>query len=157
MADITLILIILATALNGIVAGASLDQAIKQLPTRHRIGVIPYSTYSQNADLGNGIPWYVGLGISTVLTTIGAALAALSHQLPSEKVFPLYLAAIFSVLHSLVTSQAAPLMFKQRQQQNDEAALTMLFNRFARLHLFRTLFQVVTFAALLWALTNYLR
>jgi hypothetical protein len=157
MADITLNLILIATALNGIVAGASLDQAIKQLPTRHRIGVVPYSTYSQNADLGNGIPWYVGLGISTVLVTIGATLAALSQQLSSEKLLPLYLAVVFSVLHSLVTSQAAPLMFKQRQHQNDEAALTILFNQFARLHLFRTLFQVITFASLLWALVSYLR
>ena len=157
MANITLVLIVLAAALNGIVAGASLDQAIKQLPTRHRIGVIAYSTYSQNADLGNGIPWYVGLGISTVLTTIEATLAALSQQLPSEKLSPLFVAALFSILHSLVTTQAAPLMFKQRQQQNDETALSTLFNRFARLHLFRTLFQVVTFAALLWALVSYLR
>jgi hypothetical protein len=157
MADITLILIVIATALNGIVAGASLDQAIKQLPTRHRIGVVPYSTYSQNADLGNGIPWYVGLGITTVLFTLGATFAALSQQLPSEKLLPLYLAVVFSVLHSTVTSQAAPLMFKQRQYHNDEAALATLFNRFARLHLFRTLFQLVTFAALLWALIGYLR
>ncbi len=47
MTDLTLLLIILATTLNGFVAGASLDQAIKQLPTRHRIGVVLYSTYSK--------------------------------------------------------------------------------------------------------------
>jgi hypothetical protein len=157
MPDLTLLLIILATALNGIVAGASLDQAIKQLPTRHRIGSVLYSTYSKNADLGNGLPWYVGLGISTVLATIGATLSGVLQQLSSEKMLPLCGAVVLSVLHSLVTSQAAPLMFRQRQYENDEAALTMIFNRFSRLHLFRTLFQVLTFASLLWALISYLR
>lgn len=111
----------------------------------------------KNADLGNGLPWYVGLGISTVLATIAATLSALSQQLPSEKMLPLYGAVMLSVLHSVVTSQAAPLMFRQRQYENDEAALTMIFNRFSRLHLFRTLFQVLTFASLLWALISYLR
>ena len=157
MNHLTLLLIILATALNGIVAGVSLDQAIKQLPTRHRIGNVLYSAYSKNADLGNGLPWYVGLGISTVLATIAATLAALSQQLPSEKMLPLYGAVVLSVLHSVVTSQAAPLMFQQRQHENDEKALTTLFNRFARLHCFRTFFQVLTFASLLWALISYLR
>jgi hypothetical protein len=153
--DLTGTLIVIAAALNGLLAGASLDQSIKQLPTRHRIGVILYSTYSKNADLGNGLPWYAGMGISVVLVTFGAALAALSQQLPLEKAFPIYAAAVLSVLHSLVTSQAAPLLFRQRQHENDEAALTAMFNRFARLQYFRAFFQVLTFASLLWALISY--
>ena len=155
--DITGILIVIAAALNGLLAGASLDQAIKQLPTRHRIGVVLYSTYSKNADLGNGLPWYAGMGIGSVLVTLSAALAALSQQIPLETAFPIYTAAALSVLHSLVTAQAAPLIFRQRQHENDEASLTKLFNRFARLHLFRALFQVLAFAALLWALISYVR
>ena len=59
MSDTTLLLLAGATALNGILAGASLDQSIKQLPSRHRIGPVAYSTYSRASDLGNGIPWYV--------------------------------------------------------------------------------------------------
>jgi hypothetical protein len=157
MTDITLILIVLATALNGIAAGASLDQAIKQLPTRHRIGVLAYSAYSKNADLGNGLPWYVSIGISAVLLTIGAALAAVSRQVVPQAAVPIYLAVGLSILHSLVTTQAAPLMFSQWQYENDEAALTKLFNRFARLNALRAALQVLTFAMLLWALMNYVR
>ena len=78
MVDITLIFLLLTTALNGVTAGASLDQAIKQLPTRHRIGVVLYSTYSKNADLGNGLPWYISIGISAVVVTLGAAVAAIA-------------------------------------------------------------------------------
>jgi hypothetical protein len=43
MFDPLLTLLIAATALNGLLAGASLDQSIKQLPARRRIGVLSYS------------------------------------------------------------------------------------------------------------------
>ena len=89
MTDMTLLLTLAATALNGITAGASLDQAIKQLPARYRIGSIAYSTYSKAADLGNGIPWYVSIGISAVLLSIGAALAALAQHIDGKTALPL--------------------------------------------------------------------
>ena len=155
--DIVLIFIVLATALNGIAVGASLDQAIKQLPARRRIGVIAYSAYSRAADLGNGIPWYVSIGIGAVLLTIGAAIAATVERIPPQTALPLYAAVGLSLLHSFVTSQAAPTLFSQRKHENDEAALTQIFNRFARLHTLRVLFQILTFAALLWAFILYLR
>jgi hypothetical protein len=157
MTDITLLLIVLATALNGILAGASLDQTIKQLPARHRIGVVAYSAYAKAADLANGIPYYVSIGIGSVLLTIGAALAALSQQVTPETALPLYIAVGLSILHSLVTTQAAPTMFSQRRYENDEAALTKVFNRFAHLNALRAFLQVVTFATLLWALVRYIR
>jgi hypothetical protein len=157
MADITLILLLIATALNGIVAGASLDQAIKQLPARHRIGVVAYSAYSQAADLGNGIPWYVSVGISVVVFTMGAAIAAFSQQIRLEAALPIYAGVVLSILHSLVTSQAAPTMFSQRRYGQDEAALTNVFNRFERLHALRALLQVLTFGTMLWALLLYER
>jgi hypothetical protein len=155
MSDITLILIVAATALNGIAVGASLDQAIKQLPARHRMGVVAYSAYSKAADLGNGIPWYVSVGIGAVVLTVGAAIAAWSQQIILERAAPIYAAVVLSILHSLVTSQAAPTMFSQRRYENDEATLTKVFNRFARLHALRALLQVLTFATLLWALILY--
>lgn len=46
MIDITVLLVFTKTTRNGIAAGASLDQSIKQLPVRHRIGVVAYSAYS---------------------------------------------------------------------------------------------------------------
>jgi hypothetical protein len=157
MADVTSILLVAATALNGIAAGASLDQAIKQLPARHRIGVVAYSAYSKAADLGNGIAWYVSIGIGAVVLTVGTAIAAFSQQIALAKAVPIYAAVVLSILHSLVTTQAAPTMFSQRRYDQDEAALTKVFNRFARLHALRALFQVLTFATLLWALISYSR
>lgn len=150
-----LLIIAVATALNGIAAGASLDQAIKQLPTRHRIGVVAYSAYSRAADLGNGLPWYVSLGISAVVVTIGAAIAVLLQKTATQTALPLYLAVALSILHSLVTTQAAPTMFSQRRYSEDEEGLKRVFNRFARLNALRAAIQVLTFATLLWALIAY--
>lgn len=47
--------LLVAVAVNGIVTGATLDQAIKQLPARHRIGPDAYASYVRAADLTNGL------------------------------------------------------------------------------------------------------
>ena len=69
------ILIVASVALNGIFAGASLDQSMKQLPARRRIGVV-YSAYSRAADEGRGLAWYVILGVGAAVTTVAAATTA---------------------------------------------------------------------------------
>ncbi len=74
--SLTFILIVAATAADGILAGASLDQSIKQLPTRHKIGLVAYSEYSRASDLGSGILWCGILGVGAALLTIAAAVAA---------------------------------------------------------------------------------
>lgn len=60
---LTFVLIVTATAADGLLAGASLDQSIKQLPARHKIGSVAYSAYSRASDLGPGILWYGVLGV----------------------------------------------------------------------------------------------
>lgn len=145
-------LLIFATGVNGILAGASLDQSIKQLPARHKIGVQIYSVYSQASDLGNGIAWYAMIGIGAAALTILATLVAFSQRSSLPTVTPLYVAAGLSVLHSLMTTQAAPTLFSQRRHAPDEAALVEIFNRFARWQTLRVFFQVLTFGALLWAI-----
>ena len=144
-------LIAAATALNGIVAGASLDQSIKQLPARHQIGVAAYSAYSQASDLGNGIPWYASIGIGAAVLTI---LAAIGAPLQGISALPVYVAAVLSIAHSLVTARAAPTLFSQRRYGGDEAALAGVFNRFERLQALRAFLQVLAFISLLWAMTT---
>lgn len=140
-----------ATALNGVLAGASLDQSIKQLPARRRMGAIAFSTYSRAADLsGNGIAWYAFIGVLSALATIAAAVT--TFVAGSAQTLPILLAAILSVLHSIATSQAAPTNFSQRKVVNDEAALTAVFNKFERWQTVRVILQVLTFVALLWAI-----
>lgn len=152
MVVLTLALALAATALDGVLCGASLDQSIKQLPARHRMGAVAFSAYSRAADLGNGIVWYATLGIGAALVTIAAAAASLIASIPFARSLPLLVAAILSVLHSLATTQAAPVSFSQRKVANDEAALARVFDRFARWQMLRALLQALTFAAMLWAL-----
>jgi hypothetical protein len=153
--DVTLVLIVAATTADGLLAGASLDQSIKQLPARHKIGLVAYSEYSRASDLGPGIIWYAILGVGAAVLTIAAAVAAFFGGVSPTSAMPLYAAAGLAVLHSLATTQAAPTNFSQRRVARDEAALARVFDRFERWQALRAALQVLNFGAMLWALVAY--
>src|SRR3712207_7854160 len=115
--SLTFILIVAATAADGLLAGASLDQSIKQLPARHKMGLVAYSEYSRASDLGPGILWYAILGVGAAVLTIAAAVAAFFDGVQPASATPLYVAAGLAVLHSFATTQAAPTNFSQRQDR----------------------------------------
>lgn len=148
-------LVLAATAFSGVLAGASLDQSIKQLPARHPIGVVAYSAYSRAGDLGNGIAWYASIGVSAALLSIAAAVVTFFQQAGAHAPASVYVAAVLSMLHTLVTARAAPTLMSQKRHVGDEAALTAIFNRFARLQALRALLQALTFGALLVALVGW--
>jgi hypothetical protein len=63
-----------------------------------------------------------------------------------------------AVLHSLATTQAAPLNFSQREiSVNDEPALVALFDKFARWQNIRCGLQIINFGVNLWALIVYMQ
>ena len=148
-------MVLAATAADGLLAGASLDQSIKQLPARRRIGAVDNSAYSRASDLGNGIAFYGALGVGAAALTVAAAVSARRQEPRSRRAVPLYAAAGLAVLHSLVTTQAAPTNFSQRKvDQNDEAALTEIFDRFERWQTARAALQVLNLGAMLWAIAE---
>jgi hypothetical protein len=153
--DGTLILIALATAADGMLTGASLDQSIKQLPARYKIGMVAYSAYSRAADLGPGIVWYALLGVGAAVLTLAAAIVAYVQVVPVTRAWPIYVAAGLSVVHSLATTRAAPTNFSQRRVASDEERLRAVFARFERWQTVRAGFQVLTFAAILVGLITY--
>jgi hypothetical protein len=156
--DIVFTLLLAATVFIGLLSGASLDQSIKQLPARHHIGLIAYSQYSRASDLGNGILFYGFLGAVAALLNIAAAIAAYLQRIPSQQSNLIYIGALLAVLHSLATTQAAPLNLSQRKiSLKDEDALAMLFDKFARWQNIRCVLQVLNFGVNLWALVVYLR
>ena len=157
ISDFMLVLILAATAVDGFLAGASLDQSIKQLPARHKIGMIAYSKYSRATDLGDGIVWYSLLGIGALLLTTAAGVAAYVKGLPEPVALPLYIGSGLAMLHTITTSQAAPTNFKQRQVSDHEAALKKIFNEFAKWQTIRCVLQVMAFGAMLWGLVAYAR
>jgi hypothetical protein len=78
----TTVVLLGAVVAKGLLVGASLDQSVKQLPARHRIGVEAFSAYSQAADLRNGVAWYATLGLGAAAVTLAAA--ALGRRDPSR-------------------------------------------------------------------------
>lgn len=45
--DTATLVVLLAVVWNAVLVGCSLDQSIKQLPARHRIGVVAFSEYQR--------------------------------------------------------------------------------------------------------------
>lgn len=139
----------------GLLAGASLDQSIKQLPARHRIGSVAYSQYSQASDLGRGILFYAILGVGSAALCIAAAIAAALQGLLLSRAVPIYAGAVLALLHTLATTQAAPTNFSQRKvAPDDEAGLAGVFDRFARWQAVRCVLQVINFGVNLWAVVS---
>jgi hypothetical protein len=150
--DSTLWLLVAAMLGNGLLVGASLDQTIKQLPARHRIGVVAFSDYSKAGDLGRGIAWYAALGIGAALLTVLAAVVGLTDEPGTQSAVALWLALALTVAHSLTTLRAAPLNFSQRAAAGDPARLAVIFDRFQRWSTARATFQVLTLLSVTSAL-----
>jgi hypothetical protein len=150
--DSTLWLLVAAMLGNGLLVGASLDQVIKQLPARHRIGVLAFSDYSKAGDLGRGVPWYATLGIGAALLTVVAALVGLADQPDAQMSAALWLALALTVAHSFTTLRAAPLNFSQRAAAGDATRLAAIFDRFERWSTARATLQALTLLSVAWAL-----
>jgi hypothetical protein len=144
--------IVAATALNGLLAGASLDQSIKQVPSRHRIGVKAYAVYVRGADLGTGTVWYALLANSATFATLASAYLGWQAQAQGQLLVALALSAVLSIAHTIATLGAAPTLRKSRTVPlDDENALEQLFDRFARWQTVRVSLQVIAFGTSLWA------
>ena len=141
-----------ALALTGILCGASLDQSIKQLPSRHLLGIKAFSEYAKAADLKNGVAWYALLGIGAALTTIGTAILILISQPGEDFAFPIYFAGCCSICHLFCTSQAIPTYRKQKRTESEDK-LKRLFNKFERIQITSSIFIVLTLLSLMWSLT----
>jgi len=139
-------------AANGLLAGASLDQSIKQLPARHAIGAGAYAGYARAADGSpRGIAWYAALGVGTVALTIATALVAIATGQPRRVRSAAVIAGAVSLLHSFTTSRAAPVMLSLRRRGDDDQAAGSSLDRFERWQTARVLGQVATLVAALIA------
>jgi hypothetical protein len=148
----TLWLLVAAVIANGLLVGAGLDQTVKQLPARRRIGVVAFSDYSRAGDLGHGVAWYAALGIGAAVLTVVAVVVGLAERPGTGSVAALWLALLLTVAHSLTTARAAPLNFSQRAAVGDAARLAAIFDRFERWSRARSALQVLTLLSVAWAL-----
>jgi hypothetical protein len=150
--NLMLLLLMLATAMNGLLSGLNVDTALVKLPVRQRIGAVAYATFARGNDLGNGLVVYPILGIGAAFSTmLATAIAYLGHS-PMGLLLPLSLASLLSLLHTFATTRAVPLMLSIKDAPDDEALLSVKLDHFARWHTVRATFQVLTFFVLLWAM-----
>lgn len=145
-------LVLAAVVANAMVAGATLDQAIKQLPARHQMGVVEFSRYSKAGDLANGIPWYATLGITAAVLALAASATAGTTRTARRRWA--LLAAAATAGHMLITAWAAPLNFSQRGAGDDPVALARIFDQFATLNLARAGLQLAALASLIVVLAT---
>lgn len=150
--NLVLLLLGIATAINGLLAGLNVDTALVKLPTRRRIGAVAYATFARGNDLGNGLLVYPLLGIGAALLTVLTTLFAFISQGGVEVLFPLSLATLLSLLHTVATTRAAPLMLSLKNTPDDEVLLSAKLDRFAHWHAVRATLQILAFFILLWAL-----
>jgi hypothetical protein len=142
---------ITATAFTSLLCGASLDQSIKQLPSRHIIGMKAFSLYAKAADLKNGVIWYALLGSGAALASILTAILSWKHFGSEKYVTPLLCAGVFAICHSICTSIAAPTYHRQKKIEAEEE-LRKLFNKFEKIQTVRSVFIVLNLIAFFWVL-----
>ena len=144
---------ITATALTGLLCGASLDQSIKQLPARHIIGVQAFSAYAKAADLKNGVLWYAILGIGSALASVVTAIFAWKYHSNQSYALPLYSGGVFAICHTICTALAAPVYHGQKKIKTDDE-LKKLFNKFERIQTVRSIFIALNFLSYMWTLID---
>lgn len=150
--DAWVVLLAVATLVDGLLAGASLDQSIEQLPARHRIGTAAYSAYSRAAHLGRGRFWLIPLGLGGAALTIAAGVWGLTFGLSADGALPLAAGIALAVAHTVSTAVAAPLNASQWRPGTDVATVAAILDGFERRQAVRAALQFLTFAAAVWAL-----
>lgn len=151
--DVSVSLVIAAVVASAMAAAASLDQSIKQLPTRRRIGAVAYSRYSLVADARNGLFWYVPLAIVWIPITVGAAVTGWADHPGEQRALALGILVAGVIVHIVVTGAfAGPTLLSQRRVAGDEGALERVFDRFERWQALRAVIDVATLGAAVWAL-----
>lgn len=135
-------LLLMAAAADAIAAGATLDQAIKQLPARDQLGALAYADYVRAADLGNGLIWYPLIGIGAALLSLAAVVAGLRSGPGSAGAVALSGLAIGTVGQIVVTARAAPTLLMLRHGGLDAEGATGVLDDFTALNGVRAGFLV---------------
>jgi hypothetical protein len=147
-----LVLIILAAAFNGTLAGGSLNVTLVTLPARKRIGAPAYARFARGNDLGNGLFVYPPWAILSTLLVFAATILAFAGGAAVRLLALLSASCATSILHFIATSRAAPVMLSIGKAPDEESVLAEKLDRFARWHAVRTVFQVFAFLLVLGAL-----
>lgn len=151
-------LLVTATIVDGLLAGASIDQSVEQLPARHRIGVRAYHAYTQASHMANGRFWLIPLGILGPMLRVAAGFWVYRLGYYGSAAVWVDVAAVLAVGHLLLTLRAGSINWAltpwqpSERQIKDESELSTIFQRFERWQAARAGVQLLTFVAGICAL-----
>ncbi len=146
-----------AVIVNGLLAGASLDKAITQLPARRKIGLRAMAEYHRATDLGPGLFLYPTFGLGAPLLTWAAAVVLFQgRDVSAGAIFWIAVGAILSISHVITTARAAPNLLRLRKGILPEKELEELYQRFAKWSGVRSFLQVSTFIVVVIATVSAL-
>ena len=128
--------------------------ALVKLPTRKRIGPVAYAQFARGNDLGNGKIVYPALGVLALILVLAVTVIAWANHEPASIMTLLALAAALTILHSLCTAKAAPIMLSLAKTADEAQLLTEKLSRFALWHTFRAILQGAAFIVLVWTLVK---
>jgi hypothetical protein len=149
-----IVAIAIATAFEGLRAGAGTFRMVLDLPARTQIGPLAFAEFSRATDLSTtGIMFYVLFGFGGALVTGVAWLAAARGGAPRVIRRLLATAAVASLLVLVLTTQAAPLIWRVGSAPSDPALISSLLDRFTTWTALRVVCADVSFLAVLSALT----
>jgi hypothetical protein len=150
--QVTMALLAVATAMNGVLAGAGIVRLLVDMPAWRHVGALAWADFSRHADLGNGLVLYPLLGIGGALATIGAVVAyRVGGGAPRVATVPIYLGGLLASLGMVTTAFAAPQMLSLRAPL-DANAIQHAFDRFELWGGIRAVVQVLAAGANVWAI-----
>jgi hypothetical protein len=141
-----------ATWFSGLLAGASADRYLVQVPAWRRLDPMIWAEHSRHADLGNGRFWYPILAFGATGLSVAAAIGVYrSAEVVQGLAGPVYLGAVVSFLGLAMTALAAPHLLRLRRLR-DRLTTEASFRAFHGWGLIRAGFQILAFPVNLWAL-----
>ncbi|HEY2368553.1 MAG TPA: hypothetical protein VGH87_19285 [Polyangiaceae bacterium] len=143
------------TAFEGIRAGTATFRAIIDMPARSSIGNIAFAELSRATDLSaRGVVYYVLYGFGGALLTGATWIAARRGRADAFVRRMTGVAFTCSLVILVLTTQAAPLMWRVGSSPNDPVLLGDLLDRFSAWSLGRVIATDVSFAAMLFVLAH---
>jgi len=148
----------IATAFEGLRAGAGTFRVLVDLPARKQIGAVAFAQFSRATDLATtGLVFYIVFGVGGLVVTLTTCVAAWRLRAPRKAVLLSAVAAACSILVLVATAFAAPIMWAVGSAPDNAAVLEPMFDRFTLWTLLRVLLVDVSFVTILVALVSVLR
>lgn len=152
--SLTRFCVVISNILGGLIAGASVNRYVVEVPAWRHMDIIQWANYSRHADLGNGFILYPFLGIGLVIFSVAAGVGYYLDGKPEDAGLPVYLTALLAIIGIGLTRLAAPVMLSLKTSGNNIHVLRHAFNSFHYWGSFRAAAQVLAFFASVWAMVR---